>query len=239
LPARRRGKEQSPHAQRSTATFPVAVAVALLTLLVLNRAAEASPAKALKEYSAGNFTNALTEYERLLNAQREQQKPEDPRLHFNAGTAAYRATNYPVALQHFASAATAPDLSMQAKAYYNLGNTQFRLGQAAETLDALEEAWKLAIKHYQNVLALDPTNADAQFNRSLVEAALEQIARLRELARQAKEAADEASRQRNYRAARAIMEQLLQNNIAAKPFEEFTQKLRQIDEIANPPAAQP
>jgi Ca-activated chloride channel family protein len=239
LPARSRRKEKASNVQRSTSNIRGAVTAALLTLLLLNGVAEASPAKALKDYSAGNFTNALTEYERLLNEQRKQQKPEDPRLHFNAGTAAYRATNYAVALQHFAAAATAPELSMQAKAHFNLGNTQFRLGQAAETLDALEEAWKLAIKHYQNVLAVDQTHADAQFNRSLVEAALEQIARLRDLARQAKEAADAATRQRNYRAARAIMEQLLQNNVAAKPFEEFTQKLRQIDEIANPPAAQP
>jgi Ca-activated chloride channel family protein len=227
--------------EKRSAAAGTAVAVALAVGLLLPIAAVASPARALKDFNNGNFTNALTEYERLLNEQSQQQKPEDPRLHFNAGTAAYRATNYPVALQHFTAAAAAPELSLQAKAYYNLGNTQFRLGQAAETVDALEEAWKLAIKHYQNVLALDQTHADAKFNLALVEAALEQIARLRELARQAKDAADEATRQRNYRAARAIMEQLLQNNFTAKPFEEFTKKLRQIDEIANPTptAAQP
>ena len=44
-------------------------------------------------------------------------------------------------------------------------------------------------------------------------------------------------RRRNYRHAREIMEQLLQSNIAAKPVEDFTKKLKDIDAIANP--AQP
>jgi TPR repeat len=101
-------------------------------------------------------------------------------------------------------------------------------------LDKLEESWKEAIKQYQHALVLDKTDPDAAFNLAFVEDRVKQIALLRELARRAKEAADDATRRRNYRGAREIMEQLLQSNVAAKPFEEFTQKLKQIDEIANP-----
>ena len=225
--------------KRSAATS-VTVVLGLMLGLLVSTNAGASPTKALKDYRSGNFTNALTEYERLLNDQTKKQKPEDPRLHFNAGTAAYRATNFTAAIQHFTSAASAQDIKLQAKAYYNLGNVHFRLGQRAEDLDKLEEAWKEAIKQYQHALALDKTDPDATFNLAFVEEQVKQIALLREMARRAKEAADDATRQRNYHGALQIMEQLMQQaQVVAKPFEEFTQKLKQIDEIANPSPQQP
>ncbi len=227
LPERRRAKPQ-------TANLSASVSVVLAACVLLPAVAGASPASALKAFHAGQFTNALTEYERLLTDQTKQQKPVDPRLHFNAGAVAYRATNYTAAIQHFTSVLSAPDIKLQAKAYYNLGNVHFRRGQQAENLDKLEESWKEAINQYQHVLALEKSDPDATFNLAFVEAQVKQIALMRELARQAKAAADTATRQRNYRRAREIMEQLLQGNAAAKPFEEFTKKLKDIDEITNP-----
>lgn len=211
------------------------MALGLIIGLLLPMTSASSPASALKDYSTGNFTNALTEFERLLNEQTKQQKPEDPRLHFNAGAAAYRATNYTVAIQHFTAGLTAQNLKLQAKAYYNLGNVHYRLGQQAEDLDKLEEAWKESLKQFNHAVDLDKTNQDAAFNKAFVEERLKQIELLREMARRAKEAADDATRQRNYSAALQIMTQLMQQaQVVAKPFEEFTQKLKQIDEIVNP-----
>ena len=247
MPERSRRKEADgdsrSHPQerekRST-TANATVVLSLMIGLLLPTIAAASPTKALTHYRSGNFTNALTEYEGLLNEQSKRQKPEDPRLHFNAGAAAYRATNFTAAIQHFTAAASAQDIKLQAKAYYNLGNVHFRLGQQAEDLDKLEEAWKEAIKQYQHALSLDKTDPDATFNLAFVEERVKQIALLREMARRAKDAADDATRQRNYRSALQIMEQLMQQaQVVAKPFEEFTQKLKQIDEIANPSPPQP
>ena len=236
-PTRRVSKSQTQRAGSETGAPIVATALALFLLPVV---ASASPTKALKDYSSGNFTNALTEFERLLNEQTKQQKPEDPRLHVNAGTAAYRATNYTVAIQHFNAVLAAQDIKLQAKAYYNLGAVHYRLGQQAEDLDKLEEAWKESAKQFNHAVELDKTNQDAAFNKAFVEERLKQIELLRAMARQAKEAADNATRQRNYRGALQIMEQLMQQaQVVAKPFEEFTQKLKQIDEIANPSPQQP
>lgn len=212
----------------------------LLVATLLPMTSAASPAKALRDYNSGNYTNALTEYESLLNGQSKQQKPEDPRLHFNAGAAAYRATNYSVAIQHFTAVLAAPDIKLQAKAYYNLGNVHFRLGQQADDLDNLEEAWKEAAKQYQHAVDLDKADQDAAFNLAFTQERLKQIELMRELARRAKEAADDATRRRNYRGALEIMEKLVQQaQVVAKPFEEFTQKLKQIDEIVNPSPQQP
>jgi len=237
MPERKRSKESKIQSPKSK--VPALSAVAGAILLLLPASSSASPANALKNYHTGNFTNALTEYERLLNEQSKQQKPEDPRLHFNAGTAAYRATNYTAAIQHFTAVLSAQDIKLQAKAYYNLGNVHFRLGQQAEDLDKLEEAWQEALKQYQHAIALDKADQDAAFNLAFTEERVKQIALMRALAQRAKEAADDATRQRNYRGALQIMEQLLQSNVAAKPFEEFTKKLKQIDDIANPSPQQP
>jgi hypothetical protein len=107
-------------------------------------------------------------------------------------------------------------------------------------LDKLEEAWKESFKQFNLAVELDKTYQDATFNKAFVEERLKQIELLRAMARQAKEAADNATRQRNYHGALQIMEQLMQQaKVVAKPFEEFTQKLKQIDEIANPSPQQP
>jgi len=237
LPERKRERVKTSNLQPSTSNAHANTVVLLAALLLLPVVGRASPATALKEFNTGKFTNALTEYEHLLAAQAKLQKPADSRLHFNAGVAAYRATNYDSAIRHFTAALSAQDIRLQAKAYYNLGNVQFRLGQQAGDLDKLEESWKEAIKQYEHSLALNKTDPDAAFNLAFVKKALEQIKLLREAALRARAAADQEIRRRHYHQALEIMEQLLQQNIAAKPFEEFTQKLKNIDGIANPTPA--
>ena len=232
-----RAKSKTSNVLRPTSNIEVAASVILAALILFPNIGAASPANALKEFNGGNFTNALTEYERLLNEQTAKQKPEDPRLHFNAGTAAYRATNYSVAIQHFNAALTAKDIKLQQSAYYNLGNTHFRLGNQAEDLDKLEEAWKEAIKQFDHAVALDKTDENAAFNVAFVKEGLEQIKQFREAMRRAKSDADSAVRQKNYRRAVEIMDTLMQNQIAAKQFQEFTKKLKDVDGIANPQPA--
>lgn len=225
-------KSASRRATRAAEGNPLRGAVALLALSLVSRAALGSSSSAHREYEAGRYEAALKEYQEAI-----AQKADDPRLHFNAGTAAYRATNYTAAVKYFTTAATAPDAKLQQAAYYNLGNTQFRLGGEAKDLDALQTQWEAAIKSYQNAVTLDKNDRDAAHNLSFVKSAVDQIKLLREVARRAREEADVLLRQRNYHRALEIMDALIQQNIAAKPFEEFTRKLKNIDAIATP--AQP
>ena len=185
------------------------------------------------------FTNALTEYERLLAEQTKRQKPEDPRLHFNAGTAAYRATNYNGAIQHFTAAAVGAGHPAAGQGVLQSRQRAFPPRPASGGFGQAGGIWKEAIKQYQHALALDKADPDAAFNLAFVEERVKQIEIDARAGPPAKAAADDATRRRNYRRAREIMEQLLQQaNAAAKPFEEFTKKLKHIDEIANPsPAA--
>jgi hypothetical protein len=57
------------------------------------------------------------------------------------------------------------------------------------------------------------------------------IDQLRRAMRQAKLSADDAVRRDEFHRAYEIMAQLTQNKIAAKQFQDFTKKLKQIDEI--------
>src|SRR6185369_6416854 len=80
-------------------------AVALLLRLVLPAAVSGSPSSALREYKAGKYDQALQEYDQLL-----QRHSDDPRLHFNAGAAAYKSQQFAEAAKQFNEAAAAPDL---------------------------------------------------------------------------------------------------------------------------------
>ena len=122
----------------------------------------------MREYNAGNYTNALQEFERLAQA-----NTNDLRLVFNAGAAAYRATNFDAALDDFQTATLSPDLNLQQQAYYNLGNTLYRQGELkfepdTEGLDAMEETWQQAVKSYEHAAELNTNDADAAYNLAFV-----------------------------------------------------------------------
>ena len=239
LPERRPPARREPDGGLKRAApeagVPIAALVALLGLMVCGNAS-ASPSSALREYKSGCYTNALQEFERLAQA-----NTNDLRLIFNAGTAAYRATNFNAALNDFQTVTLAPDLKLQQQAHYNLGNTLYRLGELkfepdAESLNALEENWQRAIKSYEHAAELNTNDTDVAFNLAFVKRQIGLIAQLRETMRKAKQAADEAVRRNEYHRALEIMESL-NSPIAAKKFQDYTKKLKDIDAIATP--AQP
>jgi Ca-activated chloride channel family protein len=142
-------------------------AVAALLLLALPCAALASPAAAKKKYERGRYDSALFEYQKLL-----KETPGDPRLHFNAGDAAYQAKDYEESRKHFNAALHSPDIALQQRAYYNLGNTHYRLGEDEEDPQQKRAAWQEATNHFDTALKLNPADADARYNLDLVTAKL-------------------------------------------------------------------
>ena len=209
-------------------------AVLLLALGWMPQQASASPETAWRDYHAGNFTNALEEYQRLALT-----RTYDLRLVFNAGAAAYRATNFDEAARLFLAVTADPDLKMQQRAYYNLGNTQFRQGVLkfepdSEGLDAMEKTWQEALKSYARAVDLNTNDVDAAFNHAFVKQQIAGIGQLREAMRRAKLSADDAVRRNEYHHALEIMESL-SSPIATKSFQDYIKKLKDIDAIATPP----
>lgn len=130
----------------------------------------ASSADALKHYQTGKYDAALREYDRL-----RLQRPEDSRLAFNAGAAAYQAKQFEDAARHFTGATGARDPKLAQSAFYNLGNAQFQLGEAAADANQKREAWASALGFYDTALKLDPADADAKHNRAFVQRKLEEL----------------------------------------------------------------
>lgn len=164
----------------------------------------ASPGLARKEYNAGNYVSSLLEYDDLL-----QDQPDDPKLNYNAGAAAYRAEKYERALQHYQAALNSLDVRLQQRAYYNLGNTRFRLGQSEATLEPKETAWKDAVVNYENALQLNPKDEDAKYNLEFVKSKLQEINELRELLQRTRAQADAEVKRRNYERAMVLMASLM------------------------------
>jgi Ca-activated chloride channel homolog len=157
-------------AQAEAARPQVARAAAILLLFALPVTTFGSASSAMKKYEAGHYSSALWEYEKLLKA-----KPEDSRLHFNAGAAAFQSKDYENASRHFNSALITPDLELQQRAYYNLGNAQYRLGEKAADPKAKMEEWESAVKSYDSALKLNAADADAKHNLDLVKKKLEEL----------------------------------------------------------------
>jgi len=200
----------------------------LIGLLLLPAAAKGSPAAALRDYQAGHFTNALTEFTRLAEVQ-----TNDLRLIFNAGDAAYRATNFDLAQSLFSQVTLSPDLKLQEQAFYNLGNAQFQKAKLAKDLDGLQEGLEMTEKTFARAVGLNTNDTDAVFNWNFTKQAVEQLKQFKEALRRAKSDADLAVRRAEFHRALEIM-QPLQQTIAAKQFEEYTKKLKDIDDIATP-----
>jgi Ca-activated chloride channel family protein len=145
-------------------------ATSLFAALLLPAIASASPSKALREYKAGQYEQSLKEYQQLLEKQND-----DPRLHFNAGAAAYRNRQFDEAAKQFDSALASPDLKLQQQAYYNQGNTLFRLGEANPDPSKRSETWQKSLKDYELSMKLNPQDADAKFNHEFVKKMLEEL----------------------------------------------------------------
>ncbi len=130
-------------------------------------------------------------------------------------------------------------MKLQQQAFYNLGNTLYRMGELKFTpdsdgLDAMEESWTNAMQCYAHAVQLNTNDADAVYNLSFVKQQIALIDQLRATMRRAKLSADDAVRRDEFHRAYEIMAQLMQNKIAAKQFQDYTKKLKDIDEIDTP-----
>jgi len=155
----------------SAAVLGMAALLGLMALLPF-QSAHASPASAAKAYAQGNFTAAERDY----MAAARKSDPQQPVLQYNGGAAAYKAGEFPQAAQAFqASIDAAPSgnpqrLAEQEDAYYNLGNTLYRVGQKAQQGNAQQtiQTWTQAVKAYDAALQLRADDADSKFNRDIV-----------------------------------------------------------------------
>ncbi len=151
--------------------------VALLLLIPLAGldSAHASPGE--KAFADGDYITASEFYTQAL-----KKNPDDPRLHYNAGTAAYKNNLYDDAISSFTQALKSEDLGLQEQTYYNLGNTLFKKGEELAQSDPgqVEELWQKSLDAYEGSLKLNPEDRDSRANRDLVSRKLEELKKQQE-----------------------------------------------------------
>lgn len=76
----------------------------------------------------------------FIDAQLEN--PDDRRLYYNIGTAAYMDGQYELAKQNFTHAANSKDVELRHNAIYNLANTQYKLGHLDDAIAGYEKLLK-------------------------------------------------------------------------------------------------
>jgi Ca-activated chloride channel homolog len=170
LPERKREVKPQPGEAQTAGKRKLQAVTAILLALAVPSPVRASPSSALREYNAGKYDQSLKEYEKLL-----EKNSDDPRLHFNAGAAAYQNRQYEQATKQFNQALSSPDLKLQGQAYYNRGNAQYWMGEQSQDPSKRTEAWEKAIKDYESSLKLDAQDPDSKFNRDFVKRRLEEL----------------------------------------------------------------
>jgi Ca-activated chloride channel family protein len=147
-------------------------ATALLALLSVPTLGHASAHSAERAYKKGQYDKAVSQFQDAA-----AQQPDVAPLQYDLGAAAYKSGQYDTALPAFQKALGSDDPALQQKAYYNIGNTEYRVGQKTVKAAPQEtiKAWQSAVQSYDAALKLKADDADAKFNRDFVEKKLEKL----------------------------------------------------------------
>ena len=114
----------------------------------------------------------------FLNVNTASAEATDARVLYNKGTESYSSRDYRNAAESLKSSLKfTTDLTLQNRAYYNLGNALYRMGQESETKDAEAtiKFWEEALKAYSDALTLDPADGDASFNHDFLKRKLDEL----------------------------------------------------------------
>ncbi len=146
-----------------------------LTLLLLVAGTGVNTAVASlgeEAWAAGDFLVAQEVYAQAL-----KERPDDPRVHYNAGTTAYKNNLFDEAISSFQRALQSDDLHLQGRSYYNLGNALFKKGEEGQlsSPQQTEKLWQQALDAFDGSMQLNPQDTHAKENRALVAQKLEEF----------------------------------------------------------------
>jgi len=148
-------------------------AVAILVFVLLTFPTEGATLKqAQSNYRQGEYALAQQDYEELLRL-----NPGNPKLHYNAGTAAYQSGKHNEAAKHFRSSLRTSDLNLQHRAFYNLGNSHYRLGAQMQRPEDQIPAWEEAAGHFEAASELNPQDNSSKRNLKFVRTKIEEAKR--------------------------------------------------------------
>ncbi len=163
--------QRSVAGELATRLLRTSIAVFAVLLAFVSVALQAQNAgDAARSFQEGRYDDALEIYRQL-----SLENPEDPRLIYNAGVAAYKAGHLTEAIEQFEMASLSQDLDIQQQAHYNLANTLYRAGESTDDFEQKAAAWKQAVQRYQNALTINEADNLAQDNLDFVKKRIEEL----------------------------------------------------------------
>jgi tetratricopeptide (TPR) repeat protein len=117
-------------------------------------------------YKKGHYDEALKQYDDALLL-----APTDSLLKMNKGSTLYRLGKFEEADSEYTATLNQKNKKKLADAHYNLGNIQFKEGDALSQSgqQGAMEKYKSALDHYIKSLDLQPYNKDAKWNIELAQ----------------------------------------------------------------------
>ncbi|MGI9087565.1 MAG: VWA domain-containing protein [Chthoniobacterales bacterium] len=167
-------RKTAPRRARRLTVKPSAVlTTAALLLFAINYSLGAAPG--LDEYRNDKFNEAYERFQQTLKEHPDTKATD--KIQFDAGAAAFKMKDYGKALQSFSQALLSPDLQLQSRSHYNLGNTLYEHGDAQKNEDAKLKDWTNALEHYAQTLKIEPENKEAKENYEFVKKKIEELKR--------------------------------------------------------------
>jgi len=125
-----------------------------------------------KLYAEKKYEDAVQRYHKALKKQSESDI-----VNFNIGSAYYQSGDFEKAADHFQKALLSPDNKLRQGAYYNLGNTFYRQGEAVgpQNPQAALPLLERSLAQYEQALQISPEDEDAKFNYEFVKHVLEKV----------------------------------------------------------------
>ena len=141
--------------RRSKARAAAGRAVAMLAILWVGAARADDGGSA---YSQGKYEAARDAYEKLA-----AERPTDPRVQYNLGTALHQTGEMEPAMRALQQALASPDPKLRARAWYNLGDSQAKAGD----LESARDSFRMALRQ-------DSSDRDTKVNLELVDRLLKE-----------------------------------------------------------------
>ncbi len=120
--------------------LPIIVLSIFLSIFVLQgepayaKTVSGSVNSGIKAFEEQNYEQAKTHF---IDAQLKD--PEEPKIYYNIGAAAYMNKEYDLAKKNFIQALKTKDIKLAHDAQYNLANTFYRMGDLDEAINAYEK----------------------------------------------------------------------------------------------------
>ncbi|MEO7424431.1 MAG: tetratricopeptide repeat protein [Fibrobacteria bacterium] len=210
-----------------------------------------------KAYADGDYDKAIQKY-----AEAQLDNPESQALAYNSGNAQYRKKKYDEAIVAYKKALAGDDAGLASASYYNLGNAHFRKGEFSIQSGKQEgiEDYREAMAMYKKSLEIRPDNKNAKRNIEVVQARIKEL--LEKQKQDPKQQGDQQKQpepsaqakavlaramhlveERRYGEAKALLEDIIQKDRTAAPYQSHVQRIDDVlkilrGETPTPPQSQ-